>query len=113
MGVYVFRSLHAPLIKVGHYKNANAWSRVAHRGFYSCKCPDELRNKVSVADLDLLHWFPTLKPADEKRLHRLLAPHQCCGEWFHDAALAHIDIALTNEASACDKQAALRTRRRL
>jgi hypothetical protein len=72
MGVYIYKSKHIDAIKVGHYSKNNAWSRIAHRGFYSCKCPDEIKHKVSVEDLNLLYWYPNLTPNDEKKLHKNL-----------------------------------------
>ena len=55
----MYKSKHADLIKVGHYSKTNAWSRIAHRGFYSCITPVEIINKTSVDDLDLIYWFPS------------------------------------------------------
>ena len=69
MGVYVYKSKHIDALKVGHYCKNNARSRIAHRGFYSCRCPDEIKDKVSVEDLNLLCWYPKLTPKDEKKLH--------------------------------------------
>ena len=59
-------------IKIGHYAKSNAWSRVAHRGFYSCICPFEIKEKVSVEDLTLLYWFPSLTAKEEHQLHKEL-----------------------------------------
>lgn len=60
MGVYVFRSHHAPWIKVGHHaatlKRPNVYYRVARRGFYSCIHPAELAGKLSIDDVALLAW---------------------------------------------------------
>lgn len=115
MGVYVFRSLHAPAIKVGHYARQNAWSRVAHRGFYSCLRPAALARQAGADDLELLAWFPTLQKRDERRLHRALAPFALVGEWFSPAAwdaLCAMPLP-PNEAASCSKAAALATRRRL
>ena len=47
MGVYVYKSKYIDAIKVGHYCKNNAWSRIAHRGFYSCRCPDEIKDRVT------------------------------------------------------------------
>jgi hypothetical protein len=102
-------------IKVGHYCKQNAWSRIAHRGFYSCKRPDEIKNKVSVEDLNLLCWYPNLSPKDEKKLHRDLVEFTLCGEWFKSAAIDKIVEIITeeNKASGCSKEEAIHTRRRL
>ena len=77
MGVYVYKSNHMDAIKVGHYCKNNAWSRIAHRGFYSCRCPDEIKDKVSIEDLNLLCWYPKLTPKDEKILHKDLIECTC------------------------------------
>jgi hypothetical protein len=112
MGVYVFQSRHAPLIKIGHYNKSNAWSRVAHRGFHSCLHPSELKGRVSVDDLELVCWFPERTPKDEKALHRLCDPYRVKGEWFTIEALLMIPWE-DNQASECIKEAAMATRRRL
>lgn len=112
MGVYVFTSLHLSLIKVGHYSRANAWSRVAHRGFHSCLCPRELGGRVDLPDLELLYWFPDLTPKDEKRIHKLLADFAVIGEWFREDALTVIQHFNYVNVS-CDRVAACATRRRL
>jgi hypothetical protein len=115
MGVYIYKSKHIDAIKVGHYCKNNAWSRIAHRGFYSCRCPDEIREKVSVNDLDLLCWYPSLRPNDEKKIHRDLAEYKICGEWFSIKALDKIYeiIKEENKANECSKEDAIKTNRRL
>jgi hypothetical protein len=115
MGVYVFKSKHINVIKIGHYCKNNAWSRIAHRGFYSCICPSEIREKVSVGDLELLYWFPTLKSKDEKKLHKSLHDYNVCGEWFCSDALEKIPelVSLENMVNNCSLEEALATRRRL
>jgi hypothetical protein len=115
MGVYVFRSRHTDVIKIGHYSKNNAWSRVAHRGFYSCICPSEIREKVSVGDLELLYWFPSLNSKDEKKIHKSLVDFNVCGEWFHLDALEKIPelVSLENMVDSCSLEEALATRRRL
>jgi hypothetical protein len=115
MGVYVYRSKHMNAIKIGHYAKQNAWSRIAHRGFYSCICPSDIRDRVSVDDVELLYWFPDLKPKDEKRVHKLLNAHALCGEWFSTDALEQIPALLPfeNKMDLCSKELALQTRRRL
>jgi hypothetical protein len=115
MGVYIFKSKHIDAIKIGHYCKNNAWSRVAHRGFYSCICPSEIREFVSVGDLELLYWFPTLNSKDEKKLHKTLSDFSICGEWFNSSALENIrnTITLENMAEHCSLTDAMSTRRRL
>lgn len=115
MGVYVYRSRHMNAIKIGHYAKQNAWSRIAHRGFYSCLCPSEIRDRVGVEDVELLYWFPDLNPKDEKRVHKCLHAHALCGEWFSTDALEKIPVLLPfeNKVDLCSKELALQTRRRL
>jgi len=115
MGVYVYKSNHIDAIKVGHYSNNNAWSRIAHRGFYSCRCPDEIKNKVSVEDLNLVCWYPNLTSKGEKKLHKELIEYKLCGEWFKGNAIEKILKIITeeNKASECSKEEAMQTRTRL
>jgi hypothetical protein len=115
MGVYVYKSKHADLIKVGHYSKTNAWSRIAHRGFYSCITPVEIINKTSVDDLDLIYWFPSLTPRDEKKIHKELKIFRVCGEWFRSTAVVRIPeiVFEENKATECCKEEALNTKRRL
>lgn len=111
----MYKSKHINAIKVGHYCKNNAWSRIAHRGFYSCICPDEIKDKVGVEDLNLLCWYPSLTPKDEKKLHNELIEYRLCGEWFKSDAIDKISEIITeeNKASACSKEQAIQTRSRL
>jgi hypothetical protein len=118
MGVYIFRSIHGPYIKVGHYSGTNAYSRVAHRGFYSCSCPDEIRDRVSVGDLELLAWFPNLTRREETSVKRRWKGDRLYkSEWYPDSSLDGIRSFLAgldeDMAGCCDLEAALQTRRRL
>jgi hypothetical protein len=118
MGVYIFQSRHAPYIKVGHYSGQNAYSRVAHRGFYSCVCPNEISDRVSVGDLDLLAWFPSLTRKDEASVKKQWRSDRVFkSEWFPIACLDPILAFLLekeeNQKDACDLDAALQSRRRL
>lgn len=74
MGVYVFRCLHAPFVKVGHHhatpKRPNAYYRVAGRGFESIIHPEELNGKTYTEDLELVGWYPQLTRVIEMSIHR-------------------------------------------
>jgi hypothetical protein len=121
MGVYIFRSRHAPFIKVGHYSGQNAWSRVAHRGFSSCVCPREIQEKVAVDDVELLSWFPNLTKKDEASVKRRWKEQRIYGksEWFPEALLEEVRAFLVGLgggedcAAMCDREEAKKTRRRL
>lgn len=119
MGVYIFRSLHDNFIKVGHYAGQNAWSRVAHRGFYSCVCPNSIQDKVSVTDLELMAWFPGLGKKDEALVKKKWKMFRVYGksEWFPADILNEIQehlCSLDQESSqTCNLEEALSTRRRL
>ena len=114
MGVYIFKSKHRDFIKIGHYCKYNAWSRIAHRGFYSVKRPDELTNNVGVEDMELIYWFPNLNMSDEKRIIEDLKKYKIIGEWFSTEALKDIDkYNYDNQCSKCDKEQAMKTRYRL
>lgn len=104
MGVYVFMSKVIPVIKIGHYSKTNPWSKIAHRGFYSCTRPHEIANNVSIDDLDLLCWFPDLKPKDKKRIHKHVEMYKIIGEWFELEALSYIpDCIPDNMLDECNK----------
>lgn len=118
MGVYIFRSRNGPFIKVGHYAGHNAYSRVAHRGFYSCVCPPAIRDRVSVEDLELMAWFPRLTRKDECTVKRKWKTVRVCkSEWYPEEILSEIMTFLcgldTNEMASCDLSKAMATRRRL
>lgn len=65
-------------------------------GFYSCRCPDEIKDKVSVEDLNLLCWYPKLTP---KKLHEDSVENKVCGEWFKSNAIDKILEIITERAS--------------
>lgn len=118
MGVYIYQSLHGPFIKVGHYAGQNAYSRVAHRGFYSCICPNEIKEKVSIQDLELLAWFPNLTKKEERHIKQKWKAFRIYkSEWFPQEKLSEILIFLEtlepNQKDKCCKESALQTRRRL
>lgn len=118
MGVYIFRSIHAPYIKIGHYQGKNAFSRIAHRGFYSCSCPTEISKKVSMEDMDLIAWFPN----QDRKTERLIKTKWKSfrykkSEWMPLDKLVEILTFLENQepnqAHLCDPFDAILTRRRL
>jgi hypothetical protein len=118
MGVYIFRSRHGPYIKVGHYTGQNAYSRVAHRGFYSCACPREIRDRVSVGDIELVAWFPSLSRKDETTVKKQWKTERLPkSEWYPDTCMDSIRTFLAakepDQKEACDLAAAVSTRRRL
>ena len=85
MGVYVFRSIHAPWIKVGHHKPSksrpNVYFRIAGRGFHSCVHPKELKTRLDMMDFGLIAWYPGLSLRDESAIHRVC--DTACGEFHH------------------------------
>jgi hypothetical protein len=87
MGIYIIKSLHSEWIKVGHHlisdKRPSVYYRYINRGFYSCKCPEEIKDKVGFKDLELLYWFYNLNEDDEKNLHlELKKSYESEGEWY-------------------------------
>jgi len=115
MGVYVYKSKHIDAIKIGHYCKNNAWSRIAHRGFYSCKCPHEIKDRLGVNDFILLFWYPNLTPVDEKKLHADLSEYSLCSEWFRGDAVDKMPEFITeeNKADDCSKEEAIQSKKRL
>lgn len=119
MGVYVFKSLHAPYIKVGHYSGNNAFSRIAHRGFYSCVCPREIKDRVSMDDMELVAWFPKQNKKTEQKIKKKWKDDRVYGksEWMPITNLASIVSFLEqlepNQAHLCDPFEAVLSRRRL
>jgi hypothetical protein len=87
---------------VGHHKitarRPSVYHRYINRGFYSCICPKEIKNRVSFADLQLIYWFPNLDTQDEHRLHsRLKTLYHSKGEWYKYGDLDDIlDIVVTD-----------------
>ena len=74
MGVYIFKSLHGPWIKIGHHRitprRPNVYYRVAGRGFCSCVHPPELCDHLSMDDFLLIAWYPELDRRCERLVHR-------------------------------------------
>lgn len=116
MGVYVFRSIHAPYIKVGHYCGKNAFSRIAHRGFSSCVCPREIRDRVSMDDMELVAWFPNQTRKTEQAIKKQWKQHRI-GEWLPadqlDPLLDFLQLLEPDQAHRCDPFEAILSRRRL
>jgi len=104
MGVYIFASLYANWIKLGSAftdPEEPTWSpyrrmtlfRGRHPtfGLYSTRYPEELRDKVSPRDLDLIHWWPSLTIKDEISIQLVLRRQlEHCGEWYHLADLQKV-----------------------
>lgn len=119
MGVYIFRSKHAPYIKVGHYKGQNVWSRIAHRGFSSCLCPLLLQDRVAYSDMELIAWFPHLSKKEESLVKRKWKKDRIYGnsEWFplslENEIISFLLTKDSNQMHCCSLELALSTRRRL
>lgn len=119
MGVYIYRSFHAPYIKVGHYAGQNAFCRIAHRGFYSCVCPREIRDRVSIEDMELIAWYPKLDKKMERLVKSKWRKWRIYGksEWFPVGMLDQIKTFLdekdTDMSHTCDPFVAVATRRRI
>lgn len=118
MGVYVFRSVHAPYIKVGHYQGQNVFCRIAHRGFASCVCPRELGGRVSMEDMELVAWFPHQTRKTEQLVKKRWKPYRVYGrsEWLPAGKLgevvAYLEGLEPNQAHRCDPYEAMLSRRR-
>lgn len=87
MGIYIIKSLHSNWIKVGHHliteKRPSVYYRFINRGFYSVVRPNEIKDKVSFNDLQLLYWFKNLDITDEKNLHKQLRLlYEYKSEWY-------------------------------
>lgn len=119
MGVYVFRSFHAPYIKVGHYCGKNAFSRIAHRGFSSCVCPKEIQDRVCMEDMELIAWFPKQNRKTEQQIKTKWKQYRIYGksEWLPadklNEVLEYLEKLEDNQAHFCDPFEAVLTRRRL
>jgi hypothetical protein len=117
MGVYIFKSKHIDFIKVGHYKKTNPWCRIAHRGFYSCKSPPVLQNKLCVYDFELIGWFPNLTTIHESQVKQRCYKFRNSTEFYPllclDSILKYLESLDTNYCKDCSKEDALATRFRL
>lgn len=119
MGVYVYQSVHAPYIKVGHYQGRNAFSRVAHRGFSSCVCPQEIKDRVAMEDVELVAWFPHQTKKTEQYIKKRWKQHRVYGksEWMplalREEVVGYLEGLELNKAHECDPYEAILTRKRL
>ena len=87
MGIYIIKSLYSDWIKIGHHKitekRPSVYYRFINRGFYSVVLPEEIKDKVSFNDLNLIYWFQNLNMIDEKKLHnKLRLLYEYKGEWY-------------------------------
>jgi len=104
---------------MGHYAGQNAWSRVAHRGFYSCVCPKSIAQQVSAEDVELLAWFPNLDRKTESHIKKKWKSSRIYGksEWFplecYDAIYEELLSQDHNCLEMCDFEKAKSVRRRL
>lgn len=101
MGVYIIKHKFSDWFKIGHHKitktKLNVYFRFINRGFYACRCPDEIKNKVSFEDLDLLYWFPNLDIVKEIRIHNYLKKiYEHYGEWYINADIDIVVKIITN-----------------
>lgn len=118
MGIYVFKHRTGSYIKIGHYSRSNPWSRIAHRGFRTCKHPAQIKGRVMCDDMELVAWFPALVTKDEKKLHSLHRPLRAVGEWYPidklPVLLKYLDtLSHRLDVDTDARTAALETRRRL
>lgn len=102
MGVYIIKSIHSEWIKIGHHKitarRPTVYHRYINRGFYSCICPEEIKDKVSFNDVKLLYWFPNLDINDERKIHdELNLIYEHCGEWYKDLQINEIVNIITSK----------------
>ena len=113
MGVYVFRSLHGPWIKIGHHlstpRRPNAYYRVAGRGFQSVIHPPELDGLLYMKDLCLVRWYPSLTRQDETMVHRTFSQGKI-GEFHPVSDEMNIVASLDRIAIHCEVSNASRIR---
>lgn len=108
MGIYIIKSKHSNWIKVGHHKiterRPSVYYRYINRGFYSCKCPEEIKEKVSFNDLELLYWFENLDIETEKNLHKQLKLlYEFEGEWYNFNNIQEILSIILNHYNGINK----------
>jgi len=108
MGIYIIKSIHSDWIKVGHHKitekRPSVYYRYINRGFYSCKCPQEIKGKVGFNDLELLYWFENLDIENEINLHKQLnLLYEFEGEWYKFNKIQEIVNIILNEYNGINK----------
>lgn len=118
MGVYIFQSkINKLYCKIGCYKGSNVWCRIAHRGFYSCNRPEDIKDNVSVDDLELIAWFPHLNSYHESLAKSHFRSSRIIGEWFNSTEIPNIIKYLSrydlSDFINCSKEQALLSRRRI
>lgn len=115
MGVYLFRSVHEPWIKVGHHlacpRRPNPYFRIAGRGFHSVVHPPFLDGKLGMRDFVLEAWYPSLTRADEAYLHRTF-PVARVGEFHPEGDLPSIIRACETERGGVRVEVSEAERRR-
>lgn len=78
-------------------KRPNVYYRYINRGFYRCKCPEEIKDKLSFNDLHLLYWFNNLNIEDEKKIHcQLRKKINHIGKWYKYNDIENIKNIIIN-----------------
>lgn len=102
MGIYIIKSIHSDWIKIGHHRitkrRPSVYYRFINRGFYSVKCPEEIRDRVGGDDLKLIYWFENLDTIVERQIHkklRLLFEYE--GEWYRNENISMILNIIIND----------------
>jgi hypothetical protein len=108
MGIYIIKSVHSDWIKVGHHKitarRPNPYFRYINRGFYACKCPGEIKDRVSFEDLELIKFFPALDIKVEKEIHKKLRNmFGQYGEWYKSGYTENILAIIETEYRGVNK----------
>ena len=108
MGIYIVKSLHSEWFKLGHHKikenRPSVYYRYINRGFYSCKCPEEIKEKLGFNDVKLLFWFENLNIDDEYKIHekiKKLYEHE--GEWYKFNNIDEITTIISNDFNGINK----------
>ena len=112
MGLYVFKSKHAPYMKVGYTSWDNPWNRVNGSadipyGFSSVRHPESLKDRVAPEDLDLIGWWGEFTHEEEKALHLLMRRISIVGEWYSYDDLP-LFMAMLRASSGASKHESIR-----